>query len=223
LTLIGMNLTFGPMHVLGLQGQPRRMYVWTDERSGEGFFNLAFWNRVSTVGAFVMAIGILLFFVNVVVTARRRQPMPLDPWDARTLEWMTTNPPPPHNWDRVPRVQHLDEFFHRKYASAGIDADRDLVQVASAEEVLAAEQASADGAIHLPSPSYWPLVAACSLPFIAYGIIFQLWLTVVGVVGLLGAVFGWALEPSVAPAARPQPALSSSVPEARVAPDAPET
>ena len=44
--IIGMNLTFGPMHIIGLQGQPRRMYVWTEARAGEGFFNLGFWNLV---------------------------------------------------------------------------------------------------------------------------------------------------------------------------------
>ena len=60
LMIIGMNLTFGPMHIIGLQGQPRRMYVWTEARAGEGFFNLGFWNRCRTVGAFILALGVLL-------------------------------------------------------------------------------------------------------------------------------------------------------------------
>ena len=64
LMIIGMNLTFGPMHIIGLQGQPRRMYVWTEARAGEGFFNLGMWNLVATIGTFVLGIGILLFFVN---------------------------------------------------------------------------------------------------------------------------------------------------------------
>ena len=50
LMIIGLNLTFGPMHIMGLQGQPRRMYIWTEERAGEGFFNLGFWNLVSSIG-----------------------------------------------------------------------------------------------------------------------------------------------------------------------------
>ena len=77
LMIIGMNLTFGPMHIIGLQGQPRRMYVWTEARAGEGFFNLGFWNRVASVGSFILGIGVLLFFINVFVHApqgaRRRR------------------------------------------------------------------------------------------------------------------------------------------------------
>ena len=65
LMIIGMNLTFGPMHIIGLQGQPRRMYCWTDARAGEGFFNLGFWNLVASVGTIILGIGILFFFINV--------------------------------------------------------------------------------------------------------------------------------------------------------------
>ena len=74
--IIGMNLTFGPMHIIGLQGQPRRMYVWTEPRAGEGFFNLGFWNLVSTIGAFILAIGVLLFLINVVHTHRKAPQAP---------------------------------------------------------------------------------------------------------------------------------------------------
>src|SRR5690606_2969752 len=172
LTIIGMNLTFGPMHVIGLQGQPRRMYVWTEERAGIGPFDLGFWNRVATVGAFVMAIGVLLFLVNIVYTHRKAPPAPLDPWDARTLEWMTANPPAPHNWDAIPTVHQLDEYFHRKYEADADEGPGTLRQRATAAEVHAAEAARADGRVVLPSPSYWPLVLALALPVIGYGVIY---------------------------------------------------
>ena len=68
LMVIGINLTFGPMHILGLQGQPRRMGVWTEARAGEGFFNLGFWNQVASIGSFVLGIGVLMFLVNIVYT-----------------------------------------------------------------------------------------------------------------------------------------------------------
>ena len=71
LMIIGMNMTFGPMHITGLQGQPRRMYVWTEERAGEGFFNIGFWNLVASIGAFILAVGVLLFLINVVHTHRK--------------------------------------------------------------------------------------------------------------------------------------------------------
>jgi cytochrome c oxidase subunit 1 len=199
LMIIGMNLTFGPMHIMGLQGQPRRMYVWTKERAGSGFFNLGFWNLVATIGAFVLAIGILLFVINVWHTHRKAPAAPLDPWDARTLEWMTTNPPPEHNFDSIPTVHALDEFFHRKYADVGERDAHDMRQVATAEQILAELTAKADHHIHMPSPSYWPLVLALALTLIAYGVIFNLVLSVIGTVVLLVAAFGWALEPAVAP------------------------
>jgi len=199
LMFIGMNLTFGPMHIIGLQGQPRRMYRWDEERAGEGFFNIAFWNRVATIGAFILAIGVLLFLINIFYTRRRQPAAPLDPWDARTLEWMTTSPPKVHNFDAVPTVHALDEFFHRKYEDVGEGDAHDLRQVATAEDLLAEQEAEADHHIHLPSPSYWPLLLAVTLPIIAFGVIYNLTLSVVGAAVLVLAIFGWALEPSVAP------------------------
>jgi cytochrome c oxidase subunit 1 len=199
LMIIGMNLTFGPMHIMGLQGQPRRMYVWTKDRAGSAFFNLGFWNLVATIGAFVLAIGILLFVINVWRTHRKAPAAPLDPWDARTLEWMTANPPPDHNFDSIPTVHALDEFFHRKYADVGERDTHDLRQVSTAEEVLAELQAKPSRHLHIPSPSYWPIIVAASLPLIAYGLVFHLLMSIVGVTVLVAAMFGWALEPSVEP------------------------
>jgi cytochrome c oxidase subunit 1 len=200
LMIIGMNLTFGPMHILGLQGQPRRMYVWTDERSGDGFFNLGFWNLVATIGSFILALGVLCFLINIYVSHRKGTPKaPLDPWDARSLEWMTASPPKEHNFDAVPTVHALDEFFHRKYEDRGTDGHHDYHQVATAEDILADQEAQADKHIHMPSPSYWPIVLAFALPLLAYGVIYNLLLTVVGGAIVILAMFGWALEPSVAP------------------------
>ncbi len=198
LMIIGMNLTFGPMHIIGLQGQPRRMYTWTEARMGEGFFNLGFWNVVSSIGSFILGIGVLLFFVNVFLSHRRHGPAPLDPWDARALEWMTANPPKEHNFDRVPTVGHLDEFFHRKYEDRGDDGHHDFHKVATAEELMAIEEANADEHIHLPSPSYWPIVLAFGLPVMAYGVIYNLLLIPAGAAIVLLAMFGWSLEPHTA-------------------------
>jgi len=198
LMTIGMNMTFGPMHITGLQGQPRRMYVTTDERAGEGFFNILFWNSVATIGSLVIAVSVLLFVINIVHTTRKEPTAPLDPWDARTLEWMTTNPPKEHNFDTVPTVTALDEFFHRKYQDVGEGDAHDLQRIATAEEILAEQEAKADEHIHLPSPSYWPLLLALSLPVIALGVIYGLVVSVVGGMLAIFAIFGWALEPATA-------------------------
>ena len=196
LMVLGMNLTFGPMHILGLQGQPRRMQVWTDFRAGEGFFNLAFWNRVASVGSFILAVGVLFFLINVLYTTRKGVVAPLDPWDARSLEWMTSSPPKEHNFDAIPTVHELDEFFHRKYEED--EATGIIHQVATYEDIMADEATRADKHIHMPSPSYWPIILAIGLPTIAYGIIFTRLLAVAGGVVVLLAIFGWSMEPSVA-------------------------
>jgi cytochrome c oxidase subunit 1 len=197
LMIIGMNLTFGPMHIIGLQGQPRRMYVWTENRAGEGFFNLGFWNLVSSIGSLVLGIGAVLFLVNVWVS-RKNPPAPADPWDARSLEWITTNPPKEHNFDRIPTVHALDEFFHRKYEDVGVDGQHDYKKVRTGEEIIAMEEANAESHIHLPSPSYWPIILAFGMLIIAYGVIYSVLMLAAGAAIAVLALFGWALEPPTA-------------------------
>jgi cytochrome c oxidase subunit 1 len=191
LMLIGFNLAFGPMHVLGLQGMIRRQYTYPEA------LGLTFWNQASTLGAFLIALSVLVFIVSV-VRAQLKQPglENEDPWDARTLEWSMSAPPPEHNFDEIPTVHALDEFWHRKYVE---DRRGRLVPV------QAGGAQSSDGAthagghsIHLPSPSYWPLVAAAGLPIMGYGIIYSWWLVAAGAVVALVGFYGWALEPSVA-------------------------
>ncbi|HUF96547.1 MAG TPA: cytochrome c oxidase subunit I [Ilumatobacter sp.] len=211
--IVGMNLTFGPMHIIGLQGQPRRMYQHTTARNGDGFFNITFWNAVSSVGSLVLGIGVLIFVWNIYHSHRKHGPAPLDPWDARSLEWMTTSPPKEHNFDVIPTVGHLDEFFHRKYEDRGTGDHHDFVQVATAEEIMAEQEANAEQHIHLPSPSYWPILLALGLPIMTYGVIFSFWLIAVGGLVVLLSMFGWALEPHTATAADydPPPATGTEL------------
>ena len=90
----------------------------------------------------------------------------------------------------------LDEFFHRKYVED--EETGELTKVTNYEEIMAEMEAKADKNIHLPSPSYWPIVLAIGLPIIAYGVIFNLLLAVFGGAIVLFAMFGWSLEASVA-------------------------
>jgi cytochrome c oxidase subunit 1 len=191
--MIGFNLTFGPMHILGLQGMPRRMHTYVE---GYGF---ELWNFFSTVGVFIITVSMCIFAANIGLSWRSHRRNPVDPgpdpWDARSLEWMVPSPVPAHNFDESPTVSHLDEFWHRKY---GENADGKVVRLATGAEV--AQKGDATN-VHLPSPSYWPLVSAAALPIIGYGLIFNLGLAAVGGVLFVLSVFGWGYEPADDPEA----------------------
>lgn len=107
---------------------------------------------------------------------------------------MTESPPKEHNFDRIPRVTAIDEVFHRKYEDVGTDGEHDYVRRTTLEELVAVEEAHADEHIHLPAPSYWPIVLAFSIPIIAYGVIYTTWLIAAGSAIAIMAMFGWALE-----------------------------
>ena len=192
--LVGFNLTFFPMHIVGLQGMPRRTYTYP---AGFGWETL---NQIETIGAFVIALSVLIFLVNVVTSHVKHTPAPADPWDARTLEWSIPSPAPAYNFLEVPEVHAFDDWWHKKYTED--DAGR-LVRLpsggADAGEHAAAHDGDAGHHIHLPSPSYWPMVFALGLPILGWGFVFKNW-WLVGV-GALIAAFGltaWAVEPSTA-------------------------
>jgi cytochrome c oxidase subunit 1 len=98
LVFIGFNITFFPQHLLGLMGMPRRNFTYSQHGLWEAY------NLMSSIGAGIMTLGLLLFLVNVVKTARSGRRAVNDPWLGDTLEWYTTSPPPEHNFDQVPYV-----------------------------------------------------------------------------------------------------------------------
>ncbi|HQE18710.1 MAG TPA: cbb3-type cytochrome c oxidase subunit I, partial [Aggregatilineales bacterium] len=95
---LGFNLTFFPMHILGLLGMPRRYFDYPASR-GWTEYNIA-----STIGAFLIALGVMFFLFNVFLAFRRKEVAGDDPWEANTLEWATTSPPPVYNFARIPEV-----------------------------------------------------------------------------------------------------------------------
>ncbi|MBX6342362.1 MAG: cytochrome c oxidase subunit 4, partial [Thermomicrobiaceae bacterium] len=180
LTLIGFNVTFFPMHFLGVDGMPRRIYTYPD---GMGWNT---WNFVETLGAYLLGFSVLLLFVNMFVSLRQGVVAPADPWDGRTLEWSIPSPPPAYNFAVVPTVEARDEFWHEKYGKAKV----------TKEQRVANETGNPHGhAIHLPPPSYFPVLAALGLALLAGGLIYTPVMSVVGGVLLVVSLYGWAFEP----------------------------
>jgi cytochrome c oxidase subunit 1 len=195
--VIGFNLTFFPMHFVGLFGQPRRTYRYN---AGLGW---DIYNLLATIGAFVIAISTLLLIINLVISWKKGKVAGADPWDARSLEWSIPSPPPAYNFAELPEVTHRDDFWHRKYTedeqgmlvrlpSGGSDNDADTADGHSESH------GEGHGNIHLPSPSYYPLVFGLGIPMVGYGAVFHMyWLGALGILFLLFSMYAWGLEPSV--------------------------
>lgn len=144
----GFNITFFPMHFLGLNGMPRRTAVY----DGNMGWNNA--NLIATIGALILAVGVGIYFTVMVYTYFKGQKTGHDEWDARTLEWtVPTTPPPEHNFDVIPTVHARDAFWYEKTHKAEIEKEK------AAKE--AEEQGH--GGIHMPSQSWFPIVAATGL------------------------------------------------------------
>jgi cytochrome c oxidase subunit 1 len=188
--LIGFNLTFFPMHISGLLGMPRRIYTY----SGDQGWDL--WNMMSTIGAFTIAASIAIFMVNFIWSLRRGKASGDDPWDGRTLEWSIPSPVPPYNFKEVPHVRSLDDFWHQKYRED--ETGTPIPVVAGGANGDEEEEGHADDGhgIHLPSPSFMPLIAAIGLPIMATGMIYDYALVPVGAAILFVGVYGWAVEPA---------------------------
>lgn len=108
LMLIGVNLAFFPMHILGLLGMPRRVYTYP---ANLGWNEL---NLLSTIGAFIIGTAIMVFLWNFIITMRSGEKAGDDPWDAYTLEWDTTSPPKPYNFEVIPSVRSRRPFYDKK-------------------------------------------------------------------------------------------------------------
>jgi cytochrome c oxidase subunit I+III len=180
---IGFNVTFFPMHQLGLEGMPRRVYTYIAEL-GWGPLNM-----VATAGAVLMAVSVLIFLYNVAVSLRRGEVASNDPWSADTLEWSTTSPPPNYNFEPIPTVNGLYprwEADRRPPAVVtGLRSDRREVLVT---HVLDAEP---DYRLILPAPSFAPLFLALAASVSFLGVVYAPWWVPIGGALSFVAVVYW--------------------------------
>jgi heme/copper-type cytochrome/quinol oxidase subunit 1 len=127
---VGFNVTFLIQHSAGLSGMPRRVYDYNEEL-GVGGYNL-----VSTIGAFILAVGVVATVVNIVWSIKHGKKAGNDPWKANTLEWFTSSPPPPNNFDVIPRVRSVEPMKDiRREVLAGAKPAETVAQPAAPRSV----------------------------------------------------------------------------------------
>ncbi len=217
LLFMGFNFTFLPMYLLGMLGMPRRVYTY---QAGQGW---DIWNLVSTLGGYLIALGVITLLYNLLSSLRRGAVAGDDPWDAWTLEWATTSPPPPQNFDHMPPVRSPRPLWDLKHPdqadwmteTAGLDAPAAAVTVAGSDAAAAATTGADATAIApptaiaglvasepahglapaVPQSSGLPALAAAGLVGVAAGGLGSPLIPVLAGVFLLAVLVAWAYQP----------------------------
>lgn len=162
---IGFNVTFFPMHILGLHGMPRRIYTYNGEMGWDPY------NLIATLGAYTIAVGGLMYILNVVSSLKSDHVAGDNPWDAGTLEWATTSPPRNYNFVHIPVVDSrypLWDPLEKRAVATGLRADRREVVVTTLMD------ADPEYRLVLPGSSVWPFLTALG-----------------GSIGLFGSIFAF--------------------------------
>ncbi|MFN2564912.1 MAG: cytochrome c oxidase subunit I [Gemmatimonadaceae bacterium] len=182
LMLVGVNVAFFPMHQLGLEGMPRRVYTYLEE-TGWGDLNF-----VATVGAATIALSVAIFLANALWSWRAGPAAGDDPWAADTLEWATRSPPPSYSFAHIPVVESREPLWTTGYelpVVAGLRADRPEVLLTTALDALP------DSRHKMPGPSIWPLLLALAVGVTLIVLIFTPWGLPIGTVLGFAAFAGW--------------------------------
>jgi len=181
LLFIGFNVTFLPMHYLGLAGMPRRVYTYS---AGLGWDGL---NLLETGGAVLIALSMLLLAINIVRSLRSGAAAGANPWDADTLEWATPSPPPSFNFAHIPLVTGSHPLWEseRLRVMRGLQLDkRELV-------LTSVLDAQPDLREPLVPPTIWPLLAALAVGGMFLASIFTPWAVIVGAVPIAITLTAW--------------------------------
>jgi cytochrome c oxidase subunit I+III len=200
---VGVNLTFFPMHFVGLRGMPRRVYTYP---AGMGWDWL---NAAESAGAVVTVVGVLLFLINVFWSRKSGAIAPANPWGAATLEWAMSSPPPEYNFTVIPTVRGREPLWERHDALLGVAGEEDLAPIDAArsadyvgvyteyrregepdpasvplpawrvldegKETLESTLLDADpqAVLRMPEDSIWPLILALALTGLFVALLFK--------------------------------------------------
>ncbi|MDQ6828186.1 MAG: cytochrome c oxidase subunit I [Gemmatimonadota bacterium] len=184
----GFNLGFFPMHIAGLLGMPRRIYTY---QAALGWDTV---NMITTIGAYVFAIGVLMFIVDFFRSLRVGAPAGDNPWDAPTLEWATTSPPPPYNFLVLPTVRSPYPLWESRLNERDVsELDSGPVLDAGRETLgTSGLDSEAVEVLRMPEDSLWPVLLSAALLTSCYGLLMQQWwLAIVGATALIVTMVGW--------------------------------
>jgi cytochrome c oxidase subunit I len=185
---VGFNLGFFPMHISGLLGMPRRIYTY-NEGMGWDWVNL-----VTTAGSFLFAVGVLMFFYNVVVSLKHGARAGANPWDAPTLEWATPSPPPPYNFAVIPTVASRHPLWEDRLAPPARSVLTTGPVLEKGREALGTTPVDAEPNIILkmPGDTLVPLFLALSMTGLTVGLALVNWLVVgLGILLIAAAILAW--------------------------------
>jgi cytochrome c oxidase subunit 1 len=178
---VGFNLTFFPMHLLGLGGMPRRVYTYTAETGWHSG------NLVATAGAALLTAGLALFLLNVLWTLRRGAPAGDNPWGASTLEWATTSPPPSYNFAYLPTVDDHDPLWSPTDRPVVTGLHTDVREILITDGI----DATPDHRQHLDGGSIWPFLTAIATGIGVITAIFTPWGVTIGAVLAAVTLTAW--------------------------------
>ncbi|WP_429614624.1 cytochrome c oxidase subunit I [Variovorax sp. W2I14] len=186
LFFIGFNVAFFPMHLLGLQGMPRRVYSYPAEM-GWGAMNF-----IATLGALMIAASVLVFIVNLWRSRRHGEPAGADPWGGGTLEWATASPPSAANFEAIPVVYGCNPVWEAGLRPVGAPTAVGGLAVDAREQLVTSVlDAQPDHRSQFPQPSVWPFVSAVATTVLFVGSIFTPWAVVWGAVPVAVAMTLW--------------------------------
>jgi cytochrome c oxidase subunit I+III len=182
LFFMGFNVTFFPMHHLGLYGMPRRVYTYP---SNMGWNEL---NALASLGALMIAVSMLVFLVNVIRSYRGGAPAGDNPWGASTLEWATVSPPPVYNFARIPVVGGREPLWE----PGGVQGRVDGLALDPPENLVTRVlDAAPDHRLAYPRPSIWPFISAIATTVLFIASIFNPWAIVWGSIPVAIALTAW--------------------------------